>query len=109
MDAIHNFWTKNSVLIIIGVIAWFAFTPGLPEIKLINFIIILEILTLFLCQLAVYVHYKSPVTFHINTGKDEVLNSTEQHALIQSNSRIYQGVHIFVAVVTLAVYFLNKG
>lgn len=109
MNGIYNFWVKNSFLITIGIIAVMLLSPGTPEWALINKIILLEVLTLFLCQLAVYIHYKSPVTFFINTGSDSLLNSTEQHSLIQANSRIYQSVHIFVGLVVLAVYFLEKG
>jgi hypothetical protein len=108
-SVINSFWTKNFALLILGLIAWIIFVPGFPELRLLNFIVILEILTLFLCQLAVYVHYKSPVTHNINTGKDGELSFEEQKVLISANSRIYQGVHLFVAIVVLAVYFLEKA
>lgn len=109
MQSVIEFLKKNILLSLLFVASWFLFVPGSPDIKLINQIVLLEILTLFLCQLAVYIHYKSPFTFSINTGKDGEVNSTEQHALIQSNSRIYQAVHLFVGMIVIGSYFINKG
>lgn len=107
MNIIYNFWTKNVVLASLLAIVWYFVMPGSPEIKFLNFLILLEIVTLFLCQLTVYVHYQS--NFLVNTGSDGKINSVEQHSLINANSRIYLGVHLFVGLVTIGVYFLNKG
>lgn len=109
MKAIDNFFVKNFWLVLLGGIIWFMASPQMPEIKLMNTIVLIEILTLFLCQLAVYIHFKSPVTANINVGNDDKLNSVEQNALINSNSRIYLAVHILVGFIVVGVYFLNKG
>ncbi len=108
INKIYNFWTKNAILGVLSIIFWFIVTPGMPEIRLINFIVLLELLTLLLCQLAVYIHYKSPVTYKINVGKDDTINSVEQHSLIAANSRIYQAVHLFVGLIVVGVYFLSS-
>lgn len=101
---IVDFIIRNSIWLLMGLVALWLLAPGLAELQTLLFIVVLQSLALALSGISLFVYTKIPFIKIIMEGSDGTMNSVERHSIMTVLGSIFIGVHLLVGMVVLGVY-----